>query len=70
MSNLSKVCILDFLHFLIPTIEQKNTLLAIESFVNIENSEDFFILKGAAGTRKTPITSALAGYLNNEVLLD
>jgi exodeoxyribonuclease-5 len=54
----------DYLHFQCPTSEQKNALTALAEFVNEENSEDFLILCGAAGTGKTSITSALIGYLN------
>jgi exodeoxyribonuclease-5 len=58
--------ILDFLHFHTPTVEQKTTLNALSTFASSENSEDFFILSGAAGTGKTSITSALVGYLNKD----
>ena len=57
--------ILDFLHFSHPTNEQTVALKAMESFVQTENPNDFLILRGAAGTGKTSITSALIGYLNN-----
>jgi exodeoxyribonuclease-5 len=54
----------DYLHFQNPTSEQKKALTALADFVSEENSEDFLILCGAAGTGKTSITSALIGYLN------
>ena len=66
MNNNNTKQILDYLHFETPTIEQKNTLNALSTFVNVDNSDDFFILSGAAGTGKTSITSALVGYLNND----
>ncbi len=54
----------DYLHFQNPTIEQTNALSALAAFVDEENSDDFLILCGAAGTGKTSITSALISYLN------
>lgn len=66
MNNNNTKQILDYLHFETPTIEQKNTLNALSTFVKVDNSDDFFILSGAAGTGKTSITSALVGYLNND----
>lgn len=66
MNELNKKDILDYLHFHTPTIEQKTTLNALSTFVSSENTDDFFILSGAAGTGKTSITSALVGYLNND----
>jgi exodeoxyribonuclease-5 len=63
----NKKNILDYLHFHIPTVEQKLALEALAQFVDIANKEDFFILSGAAGTGKTSITSALVGYLNNDI---
>jgi exodeoxyribonuclease-5 len=66
MNNNNTKHILDYLHFETPTIEQKNTLNALSTFVNADNLDDFFILSGAAGTGKTSITSALVGYLNND----
>ena len=56
--------ILDFLHFSQPTQEQTAALKAMEIFVQPDNTDDFLILCGAAGTGKTSITSALVGYLN------
>ncbi|WP_019670801.1 ATP-dependent DNA helicase [Eudoraea adriatica] len=58
--------ILDFLQFSRPTEEQNKALLRIETFIDKENSEDFFILAGAAGTGKTSITTALIGLLNEQ----
>ncbi len=57
--------ILDSLHFSHPTVEQEAVLKAMEKFVHSENTDDFMVLCGAAGTGKTSITSALIGYLNN-----
>jgi exodeoxyribonuclease-5 len=62
----NKKNILDYLHFHLPTVEQKLALEALAQFVAIANKEDFFILSGAAGTGKTSITSALVGYLNKD----
>jgi exodeoxyribonuclease-5 len=56
--------ILDFLNFHTPTSEQISALESLSQFVQEDNSEDFLILSGAAGTGKTSITSALIGYLN------
>jgi ATP-dependent exoDNAse (exonuclease V) alpha subunit len=56
--------IFDFLHFSNPTEEQKNVLKSLETFVQVDNQYDFFVLRGQAGTGKTSITSALVGYLN------
>lgn len=58
--------ILDFLHFDCPTIEQRNVLLAMQAFVQPDNSDDVLILCGAAGTGKSSITTALIGYLNEQ----
>jgi len=62
MENNKKI--LDYLHFHLPTVEQKLALEDLAQFVDLANNEDFFILSGAAGTGKTSITSALVGYLN------
>jgi exodeoxyribonuclease-5 len=64
MENKKKI--LDYLHFYLPTVEQKLALEALAQFVDLANKEDFFILSGAAGTGKTSITSALVGYLNKD----
>lgn len=58
------ITILDHLQFDCPTQEQKEALLGMSSFVKKDNTNDFFILCGAAGTGKTSITTALIGYLN------
>lgn len=58
--------ILDFLHFDCPTTEQKDALLAMQTFIKETNIDNFLILCGAAGTGKTSITSALIGYLNEQ----
>jgi exodeoxyribonuclease-5 len=58
--------ILNFLHFHMPTLEQKSALEALSLFVGESNDDDFFILSGAAGTGKTSITSALIGHLNDK----
>jgi exodeoxyribonuclease-5 len=63
----NKKNILDYLHFHLPTVEQKLALEALAQFVDLANKEDFFILSGAAGTGKTSITSALVGYLNKDI---
>ncbi|MBS1584928.1 MAG: AAA family ATPase [Bacteroidetes bacterium] len=60
------ISILDLLHFDCPTQEQKQALLAMAEFVKEDNTEDFLILCGAAGTGKTSITSALIAYLNQK----
>ncbi|OLY90703.1 UvrD-like helicase C-terminal domain-containing protein [Cnuella takakiae] len=57
--------ILSFLHFHTPTKEQKDALIAMEQFVQEDNTDDFLILSGAAGTGKSSISSALIGYLND-----
>ena len=54
--------ILEFLHFSHPTNDQKNVLNGLQSF--IKSDQDFFILRGAAGTGKTSIISAVVGFLN------
>ena len=58
--------ILSYLHFDNPTTEQHAALLAMEAFVAEDNSDDFLVLSGTAGTGKTSITSALIGYLNGQ----
>ncbi|ARV12012.1 helicase [Gilvibacter sp. SZ-19] len=62
------VTILDYLQFDTPTRGQKDVLLAMSDFVSSDNSDDFLILTGAAGTGKTSITTALIGYLNSKGL--
>lgn len=53
--------ILDFLHFNNPTTGQVTALKGIQSFVELSFSDKFLILRGAAGTGKTSIVSALVG---------
>ena len=60
------ITILDHLQFDCPTVEQKIALLGMSDFIKQTNSDDFFILCGAAGTGKTSITTALIGYLNTK----
>ena len=56
--------ILAFLHFDNPTNDQKHALIGIQSFLETNSDQDFFILRGAAGTGKTSIISAVVGFLN------
>lgn len=58
------ITILDHLHFATPTTEQKNALTGMADFSKKENTDDFMILCGAAGTGKTSIVSAFINYLN------
>ncbi|MFC5193765.1 ATP-dependent RecD-like DNA helicase [Bizionia hallyeonensis] len=58
------ITILDHLQFDCPTSEQKTALNTMADFVKETNTDDFYILCGAAGTGKTSITTALIGYLN------
>lgn len=58
--------IFDYLNFYTPTTEQLSALESLSHFIEEENTDDFFILSGAAGTGKTSITSALIGYLNEK----
>lgn len=60
------ITILDHLQFDCPTTEQKAALLGMSDFVKKDNTDDFFILCGSAGTGKTSITTALIGYLNSK----
>lgn len=62
------ITILDHLQFDCPTAQQRVALLAMSDFVNESNSDDFYILCGAAGTGKTSITTALIGYLNSKAI--
>jgi exodeoxyribonuclease-5 len=62
------ITILDHLQFDCPTTQQRVALLAMSDFVNESNSDDFYILCGAAGTGKTSITTALIGYLNSKAI--
>lgn len=58
--------ILNFLHFGNPTNDQKNALHGLQTFVSDDSDKDFLILKGAAGTGKTSLVSALVGYMNDQ----
>ena len=58
--------ILNFLHFNNPTNDQVKALHALSEFVRDSADKECFILKGAAGTGKTSIVSALVGYLNHK----
>lgn len=58
--------ILAYLNFETPTIEQTIALKAMAGFVEETNTDDFFILCGAAGTGKSSITSALIAFLNKK----
>ncbi len=60
--------ILSYLQFDCPTLEQKCALLEMSHFIKQDNTKDFFILSGAAGTGKTSITTALIGYLNHKAV--
>lgn len=62
----SESSILEYLEFSSPTEEQKLALLAMEDLVSPQNSQDFLILSGAAGTGKTSITTSLIQYLNHQ----
>lgn len=62
----NSISILDHLQFDCPTSEQREALLGMSDFVKKDDSDDFFILCGAAGTGKTSITTALIGYLNSK----
>lgn len=61
-----KTHVLDFLHFSNPTEDQRTALNGVNQFLQEENQNDFLILRGAAGTGKTSIVSAIVGYLNTE----
>ncbi|MBL0309014.1 MAG: AAA family ATPase [Bacteroidetes bacterium] len=65
-NNENAITILDHLHFASPTTEQKNALQGMAEFSKMENTDDFMILCGAAGTGKTSIVSAFIGYLNQQ----
>ncbi len=54
--------IFDFLPFR-PTKEQEKALYEIAEFTGQDNSEDFYILAGAAGTGKTSMLKAVVDYL-------
>jgi exodeoxyribonuclease-5 len=62
------ITILDYLQFDEPTSQQRIALLSMSDFVKESNTDDFYILCGAAGTGKTSITTALIGYLNSKAI--
>ena len=62
------ITILDHLQFDCPTTQQRLALLAMSDFVKETNTDDFFIMCGAAGTGKTSITTALIGHLNTNAV--
>ena len=43
--------------------EQTNALLMLANFVDFQNQQDFFILRGSAGTGKTSLVKAVVDYL-------
>ena len=55
--------IFDFLSFT-PTTEQSQFLFEIDEFM--ESDEDFFLLRGSAGTGKTSIAKAVVDYLSEK----
>ncbi len=59
------ITIFDHLHFGTPTTEQRNAMEGMADFSKKENTDDFMILCGAAGTGKTSIVSAFINYLNS-----
>lgn len=48
-----------------PTHEQAQVLQQVKVFVKKDNTQDFFILDGAAGTGKSSITKAVTDYLKD-----
>ncbi|MCS7004433.1 MAG: AAA family ATPase [Cytophagales bacterium] len=54
-----------FLPF-IPNEEQKEALCLLKNFLQPENSDDFFILSGSAGTGKTSLAKAICDYLHDQ----
>ncbi len=60
MTDTTTATIFDLLPFT-PTTEQAKFLFEIEDFM--ESAEDFFILRGSAGTGKTSIAKAVVDYL-------
>jgi exodeoxyribonuclease-5 len=65
-SSVMATSILNYLHFNNPTRDQINALNALSVFVGETSDKKFFIMKGAAGTGKTSLVSALIGFLNSE----
>ena len=60
MTNTATATIFDLLPFA-PTTEQAQFLFEIEEFM--DSSDDFFILRGSAGTGKTSVAKAVVDYL-------
>lgn len=58
--------ILDFLQFDMPTTEQVHVLGALQNFVSEENTEDFMVVCGSAGTGKSSIMNAVVRYAAQE----
>ena len=54
--------IIDFLQFDKPTTEQVQVLSALQTFVSEENTEDFMVVTGSAGTGKSSIMNAVVKY--------
>jgi exodeoxyribonuclease-5 len=54
--------ILNFLQFDKPTTEQVQVLDALQKFVSEENTEDFMVVCGSAGTGKSSIMNAVVKY--------
>lgn len=63
MTNTTTATIFDLLPFT-PTTEQAKFLFEIEEFM--ESGEDFFLLRGSAGTGKTSIAKAVVDYLTEQ----
>jgi exodeoxyribonuclease-5 len=61
-----KKSITDFIQFNEPTSEQINVLNAIQDFIREENSDDFMIVCGSAGTGKSSIMNAVVKYCHQE----
>lgn len=62
MTQATTATIFDLLPFS-PTTEQAQFLYEVEEFVN--SDEDFFILRGSAGTGKTSVARAVVDYLGS-----
>jgi exodeoxyribonuclease-5 len=65
MTLVESKTIFDYLPFA-PTMEQKKALYEISEFVDESNTDNFYILSGAAGTGKTSILKAVVDYLVSE----
>lgn len=61
MTNTSTATIFDLLPFT-PTTEQAKFLFELEEFMG--TNEDFFLLRGSAGTGKTSVAKAVVDYLS------